>query len=105
MLARTTAVKGLLWDAEVDVVQLVDPRNHWAWRALFVQTHEFTRSGEKLKLQSPGTMVLLCRARSVTIQPSSAVGKYSWTRDRNDLEGLTSASLAADDLDPWSATA
>ena len=77
MATKQLQVSGPLWSASVDIVEQIDPQRNWAWRSLYLDRRP--RGGDQLHL--PGTLLLLCSPRRVTVRPDQGSNRsYNWQR-------------------------
>lgn len=73
-------LRGPFWAAEADVVQLADPAENWAFRTLFLDTTP-RDYGKDSHVFLPGSLLLLCWVRSVTLKPGRGDAfAYAWRR-------------------------
>jgi hypothetical protein len=75
-LPRVT-LRGPFWTAEAELIQLAQPAESWAFRTLFLDP-DFFRLG-KDNVRPPGTLLVLCWVRSVTLHPADGA-QYVWRR-------------------------
>jgi hypothetical protein len=77
MATKQLHVSGPLWSATVDIVEQIDPQSNWAWRSLYLDREP--RGGDQLLY--PGTLLVLCSPRHVTIRPGQGSNlSYTWER-------------------------
>lgn len=73
-------IEGPCWSADVDVVELQEPRRNLALRTLFLDTQPRKVAGSA-QVFAPGTLLALVSAREVRIQPIAKKNPiYRWTR-------------------------
>jgi hypothetical protein len=76
----TLTIEGPCWSADVDVVELQEPRRNLALRTLFLDTQARKVAGSA-QVFAPGTLLALVSAREVRIQPIAKKNPiYRWTR-------------------------
>ncbi|HEU5101148.1 MAG TPA: hypothetical protein VFU22_19125, partial [Roseiflexaceae bacterium] len=76
----TLAIEGPCWSAEVDVIELQEPRRNLALRTIFLDTQPRKVAGST-QVFAPGTLLALVSAREVRIQPIAKKNPiYRWTR-------------------------
>jgi hypothetical protein len=85
------SVTGPFWTAEIQVIELGDPRTHWGLRSLFLDLEPRSRLGQDQMLL-PGTLILLGWARQVTLQPTPN-HTYQWQQQVTLPPHLSPAAL------------
>jgi hypothetical protein len=81
-----------LWTARVDIVQLHQPSDHWAFRAMYVAPKDDT-------LLAPGTVAALCFIRRVDIHIGAQ--RHRWNEDPDKpVEAVLLLQFAPGDWEP-----
>jgi hypothetical protein len=89
----TFKINGPFWTADADLLRFATPAQAWNFRELFVDlgTRNFTQS----KALLPGTLVVLCWVRTVTIAPTAAASPtYFFKRKTTESPPPATASVA-----------
>ena len=81
-----------LWTARVDIVQLHQPADHWAFRAMYVAPKDD-------RLLAPGTVAALCFIRRVDIHIGAQ--RHRWNEDPDKpVEAVLLLQFAPGDWEP-----
>jgi hypothetical protein len=74
------SLKGPFWSADAEVIQLADPQQNWAFRALFVDINPKNALGTQ-NLLLPGTLLVLCWVKQVRVTTANTLqASYLWQR-------------------------
>ncbi len=90
---KNITINGPFWSAVVDFVELADVRQNAAFRNLFIDQNQRTDTNLDA-LHLPGTQIVLCFVKSVSVQPEEGI-TYTWNLRAGDTAPSPGSLTAA----------